>query len=109
MNLDYRTRQNINHQAAQQFAKSAQKLASVMPDGVISALFMDGADGVAKGSVHVSSVADVRLFCENAKLTGLKCDGEYFEYGGVSDDVYYFCLIEPENANELGLKLEEED
>ena len=108
MNLDYRNRQNINHQAAEQFSKSGQKLASVMPDGVISALF-DVADGVAKGSVHVSSVADVRLFCENAKLTGLKYDGEYFEYGGVSDDVYYFCLLEPDVVKALGLKPEEED
>lgn len=108
MSLDYRTRQNINHQAAQQFAKSAQKLASVMPDGVISALF-DVTDGVEKGSVHVSSVADVRLFCDCPKLTEREYDYRHYEYGGISNGIHYFCLIEPKIANELGLKLEEKD
>lgn len=108
MNLDYRTRQNINHQAAQQFAKSAQKLASVMPGGVISAQF-DTVSGVIESKVHLSSIADVRLFCNCPKLTEREYDYRHYEYGGISNGIHYFCLIEPKIANELGLKLEEED
>ncbi|MGM9630391.1 hypothetical protein [Butyricicoccus sp.] len=106
MNLDYRTRQNIDKQAAQQFAESAQKLRSIMPDGVISAQF-DIVSGVTEGKVHLSSIADVHLFCDNAKLFKIKYNYEFFEYGGVSDNVYYFCLLEPEVAEALGLKPEE--
>lgn len=113
MNLDYRTRQNINHQAAQKLDAAIHALKTVIPSEVLSIL-LDGDLVITReratwAKVHLSSVADVRLFCENAKLTEPKDDNEYFEYGGVSDNVHYFCLIEPENANALGLKLEEED
>lgn len=117
MSLDYHIQQNFDKQAAQKLDAAIHALKTVIPNEVISILF--GRDlGIAgitrdhatwKPEVHLSSVADVRLFCENAKLTELKYDGKYFEYGGVSDNVHYFCLIEPENANALGLKLEEED
>lgn len=112
MSLDYRIRRNFDKQAAQKLDAAIHALKTVIPSEVLSIL-LDSDLGITReratwANVHLSSVADVRLFCENAKLTELKGDNEYFEYGGVSDNVYYFCLIEPENANALGLKLEEE-
>lgn len=112
MSLDYRIQQNFDKQAAQKLDAAIHALKTVIPNEVISILFDCGLitrDRATWAKVHLSSVADVRLFCENAKLTERKYDSEYFEYGGVSDNVHYFCLIEPENANALGLKLEEED
>ena len=113
MDIDYRTKQNIDSQAAQQLAEAMRNLMDVIdsvPDSVLSAGFdcFPAAD-MPQCRVHLSSIADVRLFCDNAKLAKIKYNYEYLEYGGVSDNVHYFCLIEPETANELGLKLEEED
>lgn len=117
MSLNYHIRRNFDKQAAQNLDAAIHALKTVIPNEVLSILFDRdlGITGITrdratrKAEVQLSSVADVRLFCENAKLTELKYDGEYFEYGGVSDDVHYFCLIDPENANALGLKPEEED
>lgn len=117
MSLNYHIQRNFDKQAAQNLDAAIHALKTVIPNEVLSILFDRdlGITGITrdratwKAEVHLSSVADVRLFCENAKLTELKYDGEYFEYGGVSDDVHYFCLIDPENANALGLKPEEED
>ena len=117
MSLNYHIRRNFDKQAAQNLDAAIHALKTVIPNEVLSILF-DRDLGITsitrdhatwKAEVHLSSVADVRLFCENAKLTELKYDGEYFEYGGVSDDVYYFCLLEPDVAKALGLKPEEED
>ena len=117
MSLDYYIRRNFDKQAAQKLDASIHALKTVIPNEVISISFGRdfGITGIMqdhvtwRAEVQLSSVADVRLFCENAKLTELKYDGEYFEYGGVSDNVHYFCLIEPENANAMGLKLEDGD
>lgn len=115
MSLDYRIRQNFGKQAAQKLDAAIHALKTVIPNEVISILFDRDLDttGITrdhatwKPKVHLSSVADVRLFCENAKLDKQKHGGEYFEYGGVSNDVYYFCLLEPDIVKALGLKLEE--
>lgn len=114
-NLDYRTQQNIDKQAAQKLDAAIHALKTVIPNEVISILFDRdlGTTSITRDhatwrpKVHLSSVADVRLFCENAKLAKQKHGGEYFEYGGVSDDVYYFCLLEPDIVKELGMELEE--
>lgn len=117
MILDYQIRRNFDKQAAQNLDAAIHALKTVIPNEVLSILFDRdlGITGITrdratwKVEVHLSSVADVRLFCENAKLTELKYNGEYFEYGGVSDDVYYFCLLKPDVVKALGLKPEEED
>ena len=106
--IGYRTRPNIDAQSAIQFAESAQNLVDVMPDGMFSAMFRIE-DGVPKCDVHLPSIVDVLLFCGCPKLTEREYDYRYYEYGGISNGIHYFCLIEPKIANELGLKREEED
>lgn len=113
MDIDYRTRQNIDKQSAQQFAEAMRNLMDVIdsvPGSVLSAGFdlLPVAD-MPHCRVHLSSITDVHQFCGNAKLREPEITIRYFEYGGISDDIYYFCLVEPEIAKAMGLKLEDED
>ena len=113
MDIDYRTRQNIDKQSAQRLAEAMRNLVDIIdsvPGSVISAGFdcFPSAD-MAQCRVHLHGIADVHQFCGNAKLRELEIASRYFEYGGISDDIYYFCLVEPEIAKAMGLKPEEED
>lgn len=113
MNIKHHMRQNIDKQYAQRLAEAMRNLMDVIdsvPGSVLSAGFdlFPVADR-PHCRVHLPGIADVHQFCGNAKLRELEIASRYFEYGGISDDIYYFCLIEPENANALGLKLEEGD
>ena len=110
-NLDYRTQQNIDKQAAQRLAEAMRNLMDVIDtvrDSVLSAGFdLFPAADMPHCRVHLPGIADVHQFCGNAKLREPEIVSRYFEYGGVSDDVYYFCLLEPDVVKALGLKLEE--
>lgn len=113
MDIDYRTRQNIDKQSAQQLAEAMRNLMDVIdsvPGSVLSAGFdcFPAAD-MPQCRVHLSSITDVHQFCVTAKLREPETAIRYFEYGGISDDIYYFCLVEPEIAKAMGLKPEEED
>ena len=113
MDIDYRTRQNVDKQSAQQLAEVMRNLMDVIDtvrDSVLSAGFdLFPAADMPHFRVHLPGIADVHQFCGNAKLRELEIASRYFEYGGISDDIYYFCLVEPEIAKAMGLKLEEED
>lgn len=111
MDIDYRTRQNIDKQSAQQLAEAMRNLMDVIdsiPGSVLSAGFdcFPAAD-MPQYRVHLPSIADVHQFCVTAKLREPETAIRYFEYGGISDGIYYFCLIEPEIAKAMGLKLED--
>lgn len=113
MDIDYRTRQNIDKQSAIQFAEAMRNLMDVIdsvPGSVLSAGFdcFPAAD-MPQCRVQLSSIMDVHQFCGNAKLREPEIAIRYFEYGGISDDIYYFCLVEPEIAKAMGLKPKEGD
>lgn len=113
MDIDYRTRQNIDKQSAQQLAEAMRNLMDVIdsiPGSVLSAGFdcFPAAD-MPQYRVHLPSIADVHQFCGNAKMREPETAIRYFEYGGISDDIYYFCLVDPEIAKAMDLKLEDED
>ena len=113
MNIKHHMRQNIDKQSAQRLAEAMRNLMDVIdsvPGSVLSAGFdcFPSAD-MAQCRVHLSSIADVHQFCGNAKLRELEIASRYFEYGGISDDIYYFCMVEPEIAKAMGLKLEDGD
>ena len=113
MNIKRHMRQNIDKQSTQRLAEAMRNLMDVI-DSVPGSVIYAGFDlfpvaDMPHCRVHLHGIADVHQFCGNAKLRELGIASRYFEYGGISDDIYYFCLIEPENANALGLKLEEGD
>lgn len=113
MDIDYRTQQNIDKQSARQLAEAMRNLMDVIdsvPGSVLSAGFdLFPATDMPHCQVHLHGIADVHQFCGNAKLRELETVSRYFEYGGISDDIYYFCLVEPEVAKSMGLKPEEGD
>ena len=113
MNIKHHMRQNIDKQSAQRLAEAMRNLMDVIdsvPGSVLSAGFdLFPVADMPHCHVHLHDIADVHQFCGNAKLRELENVGRYFEYGGISDDIYYFCLVEPELAKAMGLKPEEGD
>ena len=113
MNIKHHMRQNIDKQAAQRLAEAMRNLADVIDtvrDSVLSAGFdLFPVADMPHCRVHLHGIADVHQFCGNAKLRVPEIASRYFEYGGISDDIYYFCMVEPEIAKSMGLKPEEED
>ena len=113
MNIKHHTRQNIDKQSAQRLAEAMWNLMDIVdsvPGSVLSAGFdLFPVSDRPHCRVHLHGIADVHQFCGNAKLRKLEIASRYFEYGGISDDIYYFCLVEPEIAKAMGLKPEEED
>lgn len=113
MNIKHHMRQNIDKQSAKRLAEAMRNLMDVI-DTVRGSVLSAGFDlfpvaDMPHCQVHLHGIADVHQFCGNAKLRELETVGRYFQYGGISDDIYYFCLVEPEIAKAMGLKPEEED